>query len=329
MPKKELKRSSIGRDLRDLAQASSLSDRGKQSAISLIEKYGGISAPGGGVFALNNNKTLTAVCAAGLGNRICTLIGGLFWSQKLNYKFQIYWDLDTCCSCKYDSLFNSHLDDLIQKNSFYGFFINNIMLQAGVYPEKHKTNIDNILICDAENYNNLNNNLASYNTIFFNEGRVHSYISDSDITNLLSQFKIKQSILDVVNDYIFNNNISKEVVGMHIRKIDPPEIESGRFFIPVEHYLNIIQSNKDKSFFICSDSKEIEEIFLKYPNVKMFSKTVYAEYSAESNITHRNEQSVIEGLIDMLILSRTDILPLSVNLSSFCKSASYFSNVAF
>lgn len=329
----KLTRIALGEDIIKAIEQIPLSVQAKNNVIKVVKRYAGIPEPGnyicspGGVFAIDSNKTLTAICASGLGNRICTLIGGLYWANQLNYNFQIYWDIDPCCSCNYKNLFSSYISLLIAKNNFVSKFASNILNQAGVYPEHHVDNVKNIFLNHPHNYEDLNKKLSNHSTIYYNSESIPEYINNTEITNLLSTFKINSDVATKVKEFIVKNNISKETIGVHIRKIDPPEIATGRFFIPIEHYINLFEQNKDQKYFVCSDNQEIETICKQFSNVSIYSKKYYAKYIEDKDVTLRDEESVIEGFIDMLILSRTNILPLSYALSSFCKSASYFANV--
>jgi hypothetical protein len=162
----------------------------------------------------------------------------------------------------------------------------------------------------------------------YNSALLPSYISQDSIKDILLGLVVSSDIIDKANSFIEKNGIDKNVTGLHVRKIDPPEMRTNRFFIPTDFYLQIVKNNPDKKYFICSDSKEIEDSFKTYPNVLLYSKDTYPTYNSNSDITYRSFLSVVEAFVDILILSRTTIFNTSIQMSSFCQVANYYSNIS-
>jgi hypothetical protein len=74
-------------------------------------------------------KKVSIYCDGGLGNRLCSLIGGLHLSYKLNYDFEIIWLQTRWCNCNFEDLFDNNinhinlsknLDDYINENNILG-----------------------------------------------------------------------------------------------------------------------------------------------------------------------------------------------------------------
>ena len=98
----------------------------------------------------------------------------------------------------------------------------------------------------------------------------------------------------------------------------------------------------NSKYYICSDDKNTEDMFNKLENVFVHPKTSYVEKFKEGGWNdciidnagrcnnfnvNRPRQSVIEAFIDLLILSRTNII---VNgPSTFLHFAKYYSAIKF
>jgi hypothetical protein len=270
---------------------------------------------GGGLLSIKNqnvDRKFITVCTAGLGNRIAALIGGLFYSEMFNTEFKFMWDTSTCCLASYTDLFeNSPLQ--IKRKKFCEEVAINICNSSSV----KRNTIKEITP----------QNLADNNFYVYSSAELPLNIEPHNIAQALNKFLIKKTIIDHANKFITQYKITDQVVGLHIRKIDPPEQRTNRFLIPINLYTSVVANNPSKKYFICSDSKEVENLFVQYKNVIIYSKQFYSDYKAEQDITYRGQQSVVEAFIDMLILSRTQIFEPSIQMSSFCQAANYYSNI--
>ena len=157
------------------------------------------------------------------------------------------------------------------------------------------------------------------------------------IQNLL-QLRPKKEIIDNVSNFVSQNNIDSNIIGIHIRKTDFSEDIDENFWI------NVIMSNPSKRFFICSDSQEVENKFASFSNTIIFPKTEYVTKRfadqpwkmknflyKEKSISYkynssRSSRSVIEALCDLLILSHTNIQDTS-KCSTFLHLAKYYQTI--
>jgi predicted RNA-binding protein len=102
-----------------------------------------------------------------------------------------------------------------------------------------------------------------------------------------------------------------------------------------------IISDKKSGYFVCSDDKATEDKFNELKNVLVYPKTSYVEKLVDGEWTtkikdsegrifpynvDRSKQSVIEAFIDLLILSRTNIIIR--NKSSFLGWAKIYALVS-
>ena len=157
----------------------------------------------------------------------------------------------------------------------------------------------------------------------------------STIQNLL-QLRPKKEIIGNVSNFVSQNNIDSNVIGIHIRKTD--------YNINESTWINLVSSNPSKRFFICSDSQKVENKFASFSNTIIFPKTEYVtkrfvdqpwkmkNFSyKEKNISYkynssRSSRSVIEALCDLLILSHTNIQDTS-KCSTFLHLAKYYQTI--
>jgi hypothetical protein len=287
----------------------SLTDCNK-TIIDQFKKYTELDA-GGGVMCIENktlsNRLIVAVCSAGLGNRLLTIVGALYWAKRLNFNLKIYWDRSTCCLCSYKSLFDGLYNSIYNRKTFCKFLKNNV-------------NNDSTISTYGSNQIEFKK-LINKDIILYNDSVVPYYISYDTAKNILKELKVKKNILNKAQTFIQKFGINNKTIGLHIRKIDPPEQRTGRKFLPLSLYKKIIEKNINNNFFICSDSYEVEKEFINYKNINIYKKEKYPEYNVLKDITYRDSTSVINGFVDMIILSHTNIYPLCLQLSSFCKTA--------
>ena len=177
------------------------------------------------------------------------------------------------------------------------------------------------------------------------------YLTDSnwDYMDLMAQsakeLKINKNVLEKVNTFCSDNNINKDVFGIHIR--------TGEFYDNEQQIQNAINSvygliqgkisdNSNVKIFVCSDNEDVENDLRKQlpDNIITLEKYHYTYKSVEGTWresvadvdgrvfpynVNRNPETVIEGFLDMLILSRTNILTDS--LSSFLFFAKIYSKL--
>ena len=155
----------------------------------------------------------------------------------------------------------------------------------------------------------------------------------STIQNLL-QLRPKKEIIGNVSNFVSQNNIDSNVIGIHIRKTD--------YNINESTWINLVSSNPSKRFFICSDCQKTESKFKSFPNTIILPKTEYVTKrfsdqpwrmkdflhkgkSYNFNVS-RSSRSVIEALHDLLILSHTDI-QITTEYSTFLHLAKYYKSI--
>ena len=75
-------------------------------------------------------KRLIVTYQAGVSNRICNIINGIYLSEKLNRKLYVHWPINIHCQCPLDEIFENKFnlyDGKCEKDNFVLF----IFLQPG------------------------------------------------------------------------------------------------------------------------------------------------------------------------------------------------------
>ncbi len=247
----------------------------------------------------------------GLGNRLNSLIGGLIAAEKLRCIPVICWPVNNWCGCAFEDLFVSDLE-ISDKG------MNDIFLEDDKIYLTHDSQIDKVLKNKFEHTIEALKKIEkmSQDIVYFHN-KIPSYFIEDDIITKLKTLKIVPNILMQAKSFCNQHSIGKKTNGVHIRKTD-----HGRQ-IDSESIFSNISNDKKIGYFVCSDDKTTEEQFNKLKNVAVYPKTSYVEKLVDGEWTtkikdsegrifpynvDRPKQSVVEAFIDLLILSRTNII---------------------
>lgn len=274
-------------------------------------------------------KKLIIFCDGGLGNRLGVLIGGILVAQKLDRVPTLCWPENNWCGCHFDDLFSSKyevvsfsINELFAQNKSSKFIIHEN--QTNLHLEQYYPSLDTINRFEK----------IEDETVVYYHNSIPDYFNQDEILDTLAQFNIKPHIKNRVTDFCAEKSISSSTLGIHLRKTD------FQSFLNEEETYNYIASNSQTNFFICSDSFETEQKFSILSNVIVYPKNHYVEKLKEgswnASITdnegrhfnfnvNRSKESVIEGFIDLLILSKTT--PIVESHSTFLKFAKLYKNI--
>jgi hypothetical protein len=265
----------------------------------------------------------------GLGNRLNSLIGGLVAAEKVGCTPVICWPVNNWCGCSFEDLFLSNLE-ILDKG------VNDIFLDDDKIYLTHDNQVGKVL------KNKFDHSKESFELvkkmsqdIVYYHNKIPSYFSEDDVIKKLKTFKIVSSILTPAKSFCYQHSIGKKTKGVHLRKTDHGrQIDSDQMF-------SSIISDKKSGYFVCSDDKATEDKFNELKNVLVYPKTSYVEKLVDGEWTtkikdsegrifpynvDRSKQSVIEAFIDLLILSRTNIIIR--NKSSFLGWAKIYALVS-
>jgi hypothetical protein len=274
-------------------------------------------------------KKLIIFCDGGLGNRLGVLIGGILTAQQLNRTPILCWPENTWCGCSFNDLFDSEYQVInLDINKLFSQYIKDKFIiyenQTDLQLEQYYPSLEII---------DFFKNIDDENVVYYHNS-IPQYFSQEEVLTVLSKFNIKSNIKNNVFEFVNKNKIDYNTLGIHFRKTD------FQTFLNEEETFNYINSNSKINFFICSDSFETEEKFSTLNNVIIYPKNNYVTKLKEgswNDLTmdnegrqmnfniNRSKESVIEGFIDLLILSRTNIIVESH--STFLKFAKLYNKI--
>ncbi len=275
-------------------------------------------------------------CDGGFGNRYNALISGIAAAELLGYELEVIWPVNNWCEAEYTQLFGtfrvvktSNLIDLkehahdwlvLSHDTINSEYLNVPYVSVyGFFTEKEF--IDYCLIDGRD--------------VFFYPAIFPQWISSEKLQRIAVSTVFHPDLVTSADSFIAEN-FPDAFYGIHLRRTDLilgyTDSEVGE----------IVASNADRYFFVCSDSVESESAAKLYPNVRVRCKSAYVERQEEgkgwSDVTldssnraynsniRRNAQSVRDALIDLMILSRSSIVGSSG--STFLNVARYISGLS-
>lgn len=275
------------------------------------------------------SRRVTIFCDGGLGNRLGSLVGGLWVADRLDITdITICWPANNWCGCYFEDLF-ANTEFEILPVSINDIFVSGTDQAFLIHENQTSADLGLQLSQSAESVDHLKQ--LSNNVVYYHN-KIAPYMDAESIHRIANTLKPSDSIASQVRDFCHNNGIDKSVIGLHLRKTENYRLDEHKLF-------RRVSASHGQRYFVCSDDLETEQRFAVLPNVVRWPKTSYVEklvdgdWLAETvdadgrrynyNI-NRPRQSVIEAFVDMLILSETTI-QFTVK-SSFSRFAEVFSN---
>tara|TARA_R110000787_G_scaffold132136_1_gene244288 strand:- start:1116 stop:2060 length:945 start_codon:yes stop_codon:yes gene_type:complete len=288
------------------------------------------------------NKIIYSPLGGGLGNRLGGLINIKFIANMYNMTPCIQWPANNACGCRFEDIYVSDQVDtqvtwdekaknnpninylyLIHKLKYAPYFVKNLNLSL-----PNKTLIE----CGSSPSRQQVMNFKNYNEIMLTTDNTWPIIPIDVQSRILFDLNLQPCLKEKINAFKTREAIDRNFIGLHIRQTDHTSK------IPLENYLSHIQSileqNKNQKFFVCSDSRDTEDIVkdtfpaavVTYPKdsyVKKYDEekewtTHYParweaaespkkEFGAGGYNVIRDKESVLEAIIDMYLLSYTTV----------------------
>jgi len=254
---------------------------------------------------LNYNNSIIVILDGGIGNKFNGLFQGIYLSNIYHKNLII------------NNLRNHTTDfDLRLLIDFEFGYIENTLTELD-----RKLNPSIPLYAHRQDikYNRsvfLNQSIKNHDSFAFLTDNIQ--IPINEVNECYKRIKINSHIKNKVSSFITDKSIDKNTLGLHIRASDFPSRNSN-----IEFAKDFINKNQNKKIFVCTDEKEVELSLSVYSNLIFYPKLHYTEkfdklknwngptidndnrrwnYNAA-----RNEPSMIEAFIEMLILSKTTI----------------------
>ena len=258
------------------------------------------------------------MCDGGLANRLNALLFALILRRKFGHEWRIAWPLNNWCGAPLQSLFDAPLPvDELPLSHFRQNDTRLMLMQ------------ENQLDFPAERYAH-HHGLKSYDDylpylgrsegiVYFNN-LIPAWVPVADVHAALASLTIHHDVAARAWDFCKRHRIDGSALGIHIRKTDfGDKVDDAALF-------KQLQASQCRAF-VCSDAAEVNQRFATLAHCAVFSKTAFPE-KVQSNAAWlhvttdsdgrqfpyniaRSATSVVEGLIDLLILSRTELVPTS------------------
>jgi hypothetical protein len=279
--------------------------------------------------------TNVVFCDGGLCNRLNALLFALVLRQRLRQEWQVAWPRNNWCGAGLSRLFE--LDLMVTEQSLEHFRRNQQAYKLLMH--ENQADFDAGLI----HYHRDLPSMADYERILLANPQVLYYhnllppfLGMEDIKPVLGQLRIAAPVAERAGAFCRERGIDASVVGLHIRKTDfGNAVDDEKLFQLVSH-------SQDR-FFVCSDDAGVNARFGALPNCAVFEKTAFpnkltGEGGWNSRVTdsegrqfhfniNRSEESIVEALVDLLILSRTRLINTSP--STFLRMALIFQAADF
>lgn len=281
-------------------------------------------------------KHFHVCCDGSFGNRLSGLIGGLTLSKICNLPSIVSWPSTNMCRTLFTDIFANedikHTDSNIRE--YYSLALEyNLISNNSEYLKFFHAPRTEPEFLDVNSF--LKVVESSDKPVFYYTPLLYDWIPKDEVNNTIKSLVFTDYINNQVNQFIEDkfNNLSYN--GIHIRMTDFVGIES----FDIDSIFEMVKQSTDKKYFICSDDKEVEERFSQLENSFSYPKREYTTKLHPNEDWHfpytdgdgrysvfnveRSKISVIDAVIDFLILSKSDIIRTG-NLSTFLKMAIKF-----
>lgn len=256
-------------------------------------------------------------CDGGFGNRFNSLISGLFLAKACNREPLIIWPETRWTEASFTDIFDSTIQEYKEFDS--STFFNehdpvNIVHWNPWGAEVEQHNCMGI-------YMGIDQFLNSYSnrTVMFYTSVICPWVDIYGLQSILDQVPFQPYLKQAAQDFIQTNFNNSEFFGLHVRRTDHA------YQINEDEFVDEINANPNQMYFVCSDDPQAELKFKNScSNVRTYNKTSYVElYNPEggwNTLTRdetghqfpfnvkRSKQSVIEAMVDLLILSASTVI---------------------
>jgi len=259
------------------------------------------------------------LCDGGLANRLNTLLVALALKVHTNSAWGIAWPVNNWCGAPFEDLFEPMLP--LSRNGLSYFKAQ----QDRYWQVFHENQIQfdesrityNKTLPDFESLCNL---VRTHQRIVYFHHLIPGYMTDQMLMDGMCYLKPTESVRSAVDKTISENAIDPETIGVHIRKTDfGDSVDDSSLYERI--------SAARGRFFICSDSNEVLERFARLKNCVALPKPSMPKKLLQERDWNaliqdgdgrvypfnvdRDRESVFWGLVDLLILSKTQILVTS------------------
>ncbi len=258
------------------------------------------------------------LCDGGLANRLNALVFALILERRFGHEWRISWPLNNWCGAPLESLFVPPLPhDELSLTHFRHEDTRCMLMQENQldFPAERL-----VLHRDLHGFHDYQRLLDAPAGIVYFHNLIPSWVDAAEVHTTLRSLGLASDVQSRAWAFCQQQRIDAGVVGVHIRKTDFGDaVNDGAIFDAMKKSAH--------RHFVCSDDAEVNRRFATLPNCDVFEKSHFPEKREKAaawlhltadddgrtfpyNI-ERSGASVVEGLIDLLILSRTELVATS------------------
>jgi hypothetical protein len=266
-------------------------------------------------------KRIHIYCDGGFANRFNCLVSGLVIANQLGLKPHISWPVNNWCAAPLRTLISLDCDtDQYSISKLRGRV-------EGLTPLLHDSlgaQTLGVAFNSAYSYRSLDDlferAVNPSKGIFFYPALIPDWIPTTLIDDMVRSIQLNQSLVETAKCFA-EQSLGQPYYGLHLRRTDLCVGYSD------DEVRQIVSNHPHAKFFVCSDDPFAERLATAYPNVRCRSKRAYVEKrdANQSWISltkdddqrlyygniERNADSVIDAVVDLLILSNATILGFS------------------
>ncbi len=254
-------------------------------------------------------RTLNIYCDGGFGNRYGTLLGGLAVANYHKMRPVVVWRDTSACRLPFNEIFSSNIDVIDQPLQEFSGCV--LLMHEDFIQGKQNYNINSF-----ESIESLP--LSDCGIYLYNNNWIPEWIDNELIIEAGRQLKFVDKIKNFCDQYCKKHNVTLFTIGIHLRATD-----FNTYTPTFDKEYKWIEDQPDEKFFVLSDDPNVEKKFNKLDNVVVRRKENYVEKENKDagwcGNVERTSKSVLDALIDLTILSKTNIMVNSP--SSFLKTA--------
>jgi len=267
------------------------------------------------------NSQFYIYCDGGIGNRLNALLSGMAIARHFNLSYVVHWPLNNWCEAGFQDIFDNKenvstlsLKDLAGQMNECKMLLHDEMASTSLGVEFSSAYA-------FESLDDFHQQLIQHpQAVFYYPALIPQWVPGEAIANALRSLNFSPQICGEVVQFI-EHHLKKPFHGLHLRRTD---LTVGLTDLEV---FKLAQHDADEVFYVCSDDPLAEALASAHSNVfsrkkqhkveKMVKGSDWTSLQPDDDgrVYHGNIQrgkaSVIEAVIDMLILAHGNIVGYS------------------
>ncbi len=292
------------------------------AALALVDLYEGADAATPSwarVASASAARTMHIYCDGGFGNRFNGLVSGLILAKASGLRPIVVWPRNNWCGASFSDLFENEFEVIerelasyVPEKDEFHFFMTEDHLGMGV---EYRSPLNAASVDDATAYLN-----AAQSNVHYHTPLIPTYLDKNLVLEQVRAITIRSEIRKIADDFLAENRLN-EFFGIQIRKTD-----FGANGADEKNLYELVKNSGERRFFVCSDDKDVEAQFADMDNACVYQKRAYVEKLTDGGWNemtadasgrnyycnvNRSAVSVIDAVVDLLLLSYSDVITTS------------------